>query len=145
VIDPAIRELVRDRAGHRCEYCQLRQEDLPFSTFQVEHIIPRKHGGADDPDNLALACDRCNLSKGTNLAGIDPETGELTALFNPRTLSWDEHFRPFRRNDRWADRHRAHHGPGPQHERGTARSSTSRAQPAQNSVRTAAEWQQYLD
>jgi 5-methylcytosine-specific restriction endonuclease McrA len=92
LIDAAVRELIRSRAGHRCEYCHLRQADLPYSTFQVEHVRPRKHGGSDDPANLALACDRCNLCKGSNLAGIDPETGELTALFDPRAQSWEEHF-----------------------------------------------------
>ena len=90
--DAAVRELARSRAGNRCEYCGLGQDELPFSTFQVEHIIPRKHGGSDDPSNLALACDRCNSSKGANLTGIDPVTGQITALFNPRSHSWDEHF-----------------------------------------------------
>lgn len=93
MIDAAVRALVRHRAGHRCEYCLLKQEHLPFSTFQVEHIIPRKHGGDDDPANLALTCDRCNSHKGANLTGIDPETGEIIALFNPRKHSWEEHFR----------------------------------------------------
>ena len=92
-MDAAVRELVRHRAGNRCEYCLLKQEHLPFSLFQVEHIIPRKHGGDEDPANLALACDRCNSYKGANLTGIDPETGEISALFNPRQHSWDKHFR----------------------------------------------------
>lgn len=91
-MDAAVREFVRERAGNRCEYCLLKQEYLPFSTFQVEHIIPRKHGGNDAPANLALACDRCNSHKGTNLTGIDPETGEIVPLFNPRQHPWEEHF-----------------------------------------------------
>jgi len=92
-MDVAVRVLVRHRAGHCCEYCLLKQEHLPFATFQVEHIIPRKHGGDDDPTNLALACDRCNSHKGANLTGIDPATGEISALFNPRKDIWEEHFR----------------------------------------------------
>jgi 5-methylcytosine-specific restriction endonuclease McrA len=92
-MDAAVRARVRRRAGNRCEYCLLKQEHLPFSTFQVEHIIPRKHGGDDDPSNLALACDRCNAHKGPNLTGIDPETGEIVPLFNPREHAWAEHFR----------------------------------------------------
>jgi hypothetical protein len=31
-------------------------------------------------------------SQGTNIAGLDPKTGELTALFNPRVDEWSEHF-----------------------------------------------------
>jgi hypothetical protein len=91
-MDTTVRDLVRRRAGDRCEYCRLKQEHLPFSTFHVEHIIPRKHGGNDDPSNLALACDRCNAHKGSNLTGIDPDTGAIVRLFNPRVQAWDNHF-----------------------------------------------------
>jgi hypothetical protein len=91
-MDAAVRALVRRRAGDRCEYCLLRQEHLPFSPFHIEHIVARKHGGDDEPANLALACDRCNSHKGVNLTGVDPVTGEITELFNPRQHSWEEHF-----------------------------------------------------
>jgi hypothetical protein len=53
---------------------------------------PRKHGGDDNPSNLALACDRCNLHKGANLVGIDPDTGAIVPLFNSREHAWDDHF-----------------------------------------------------
>ncbi len=42
--------------------------------------------------NLALACDRCNAYKGSNLTGIDPDTGALIPLFSPRVHAWDDHF-----------------------------------------------------
>jgi hypothetical protein len=61
--------------------------------FHLEHIIARQHGGNDTPDNLALACHRCDLRKGPNLTGLDPITGELTRLFHPRRDRWDEHFK----------------------------------------------------
>ncbi len=32
------------------------------------------------------------MSKGTDVASYDPETGELTPLYNPRTQNWDDHF-----------------------------------------------------
>jgi hypothetical protein len=90
-MSPAVGQMVRERAGFRCEYCHLPQI---FSAllFHVEHIIARQHGGSDDLDNLALACPECNLRKGTNLTGIDPDTGEVVRLFNPRKDMWDEHF-----------------------------------------------------
>ncbi|MDQ3330559.1 MAG: HNH endonuclease [Planctomycetota bacterium] len=56
-------------------------------------MIPRKHGGGDETENLALACIDCNLHKGSNLTGIDPVTGEVTELFNPRRQIWMTHFR----------------------------------------------------
>src|SRR5439155_16688151 len=77
----------------RCEYCRLLQSDSPFRTFHIDHIRARKHGGIDDPSNLALACDRCSLHKGYNLTGIDPETEQIAPLFNPRTQAWKDHFR----------------------------------------------------
>lgn len=60
--------------------------------LQIEHIIPRKHGGSDDPENLALACAECNLHKSSNLTGIDPDTGQITPLFDPRRQVWADHF-----------------------------------------------------
>ncbi len=83
---------VRLRASHRCEYCQLYQDDSPLATLHVEHILPKIHGGSDDLSNLALACIDCNLHKGTNLTGIDPLTRRVTELFHPRNQQWDEHF-----------------------------------------------------
>ena len=91
-MSPQLRLLVRDRADNRCEYCRLRQEHLPFVTFQIEHIRARQHGGLNDETNLALACDRCNAHKSPNLSGIDPETDEMVELFNPREQAWEEHF-----------------------------------------------------
>ncbi len=90
-MDAATVQLVRQRAGNRCEYCHLPQE---FSglRFHVEHIIARQHRGTDDADNLALACPECNLHKGTNLTSIDPDTDQVTPLFHPRRDHWGEHF-----------------------------------------------------
>lgn len=70
-MDRAARAAVRARAGDRCEYCGLEQRSLPLVTFHVEHVIPRQHGGGDEPENLALACHHCNLHKGPNLTGIE--------------------------------------------------------------------------
>jgi 5-methylcytosine-specific restriction endonuclease McrA len=66
-MDSATRSLVRQRAGNRCEYCLIRQAHYE-SALHVEHIVAKQHHGADDPENLALACNHCNLHKGPNLA-----------------------------------------------------------------------------
>jgi hypothetical protein len=65
---------------------------MSAAAFHVDHIIPKQHGGTDDPSNLALACYHCNLRKGPNLTGIDPDTGALVPLFHPRQERWDTHF-----------------------------------------------------
>ena len=89
----ATRALVRERAGNRCEYCRIHQEDSPLAALHIEHIRPLKHGGSVDESNLCLACIDCNLHKGPNLTGIDPLTELVTPLFHPRQQQWDEHFR----------------------------------------------------
>lgn len=91
-MDRATRDLVRKRAEHRCEYCRRHQRHSPLTPHQIEHIVPKKHGGSEQLDNLALACLSCNLHKGPNLAGLDPQSGRLTELFNPRVQYWAEHF-----------------------------------------------------
>ena len=91
-MDSARKLLVRQRAANCCEYCQLPQAAAPWFIFHVEHILPRQHGGTDDPSNLAFACPRCNAHKGTNLTGIDPTTRKVTLLFHPRRQLWSRHF-----------------------------------------------------
>ena len=51
-----------------------------------------KHGGKTSPENLALACFDCNRFKGSDIASLDPATGKLVALFNPRKQQWTDHF-----------------------------------------------------
>lgn len=92
-MDAETRKFVRERANDQCEYCRVRQRYYPDFAFHVEHIVAKQHGGSDDRDNLALACHLCNSRKGPNLSGLDPETDELTRLFNPRTDVWEEQFR----------------------------------------------------
>src|ERR1700733_5146501 len=90
-MDAATRDLVRQRAGDRCEYCRLHQEYSGLR-HHIEHITARQHGGSDDLDNLALACHRCNLHKGPNLSAVDPLTDSVAILFHPRRDRWSEHF-----------------------------------------------------
>ncbi len=43
-------------------------------------------------DNLALSCTLCNRRKGSDITSVDPETGEVISLFNPRAQRWLDHF-----------------------------------------------------
>ncbi len=90
-METSVRRLVRDRARNQCEYCGLAEAHV-YIPHHIDHIRPRQHGGDDSSINLALACQGCNLKKGANLAGIDPESGVIVALFNPREQVWAEHF-----------------------------------------------------
>jgi hypothetical protein len=90
-ISAALRGEVRERAGERCEYC-LIAESQTFFPHELDHLIAQKHGGESTSANLALACFDCNRFKGSDIASIDGVTGDLTAIFNPRTQAWLEHF-----------------------------------------------------
>ena len=87
-----LRRLVVKRAGGKCEYCLMPQSASAF-VHEPDHIIPTQHGGKTEADNLALACLRCNRRKGPNVGSFDPETGALVPFFNPRSQTWEDHFR----------------------------------------------------
>jgi HNH endonuclease len=90
-IPAALRQLVDQRAAGACEYCLIHQTFSIYS-HEVDHVIASKHGGESAEDNLVLACMPCNRHKGSDLTSIDPITGVITPLFNPRTQIWLEHF-----------------------------------------------------
>jgi len=90
-ITSAQRRAVIQRAGGCCEYCRVEKTD-ETSPFHIDHIVPIKHHGADDVDNLCFSCYQCNAYKGPNMAAADPLTGKAEFLFDPRRQTWDDHF-----------------------------------------------------
>jgi hypothetical protein len=80
--------LVHNRADYCCEYCQTCQK-VTGQAMHVEHIDP---DGGDHPDNLCLSCSNCNLSKALATSAVDPESGDIVPLFNPRLQQWHDHF-----------------------------------------------------
>lgn len=50
-----VRLLVRRRDERRCQRCSAANVGL-----HVHHIVPRKQGGSDDPDNLITLCAQCH-------------------------------------------------------------------------------------
>lgn len=90
-IPAELRQQVRADAGRRCGYC-LSPEVLLGMFLEFEHIIPQAANGSTVRENLWLACRRCNQFKGDRVEAIDPQTGELVPLFNPRAQHWAGHF-----------------------------------------------------
>lgn len=80
------------RAADRCEYCTLSQAGQE-ATFHVDHVIPRAAGGETVLENLALACVSCSLHKAARQTWVDPDTGNVVLLYNPRRDIWSQHFR----------------------------------------------------
>jgi hypothetical protein len=90
-ISGKLRQQVIVAADYRCEYCKTSSR-LTGTPQVMEHILPRSLGGTDDRENLAASCYRCNEFKGAKTHAVDPESGQLVGLFNPRTEAWTEHF-----------------------------------------------------
>lgn len=90
-IPNTLREKIRQDAGNRCGYCLGRQE-LVLGVLEIDHLVPTGAGGSDGEDNLWLACRACNNAKSSQQDAVDPLTGQLVPLFNPRTQSWWNHF-----------------------------------------------------
>ena len=90
-ISASLRRQVYARAQGCCEYCRSQERFAP-DTFSVEHTIAHARGGETDAYNLALACQGCNNHKYDKTEAVDPATGLVVPLFNPRRAPWDAHF-----------------------------------------------------
>jgi 5-methylcytosine-specific restriction endonuclease McrA len=55
-----VREYLLNKWERKCAYCGV--ENVPL---QVEHIQPKAKGGSNRISNLCLACEKCNIKKGT--------------------------------------------------------------------------------
>jgi len=70
-IPGTVRYEVLKRAKYRCELCGVLDSD---KALEVDHIIPRNNGGADDITNFQALCYSCNSMKrdrdNTDLRGI---------------------------------------------------------------------------
>ena len=60
------RTVISERQNHRCCYCGIRTTEIQGfrCSATVEHIVPKARGGADNPENYALACYKCNNDRG---------------------------------------------------------------------------------
>jgi hypothetical protein len=60
---PAIRQQIRERDGRICQYCGTSDA----ANFIIEHVVPLLRGGPSRPYNLVIACDSCNIRKGSKV------------------------------------------------------------------------------
>lgn len=56
------KERVFHRDGPWCFYCRRL---FSYAELTLDHLVPRVRGGRDTPDNLLLACEPCNVRKGS--------------------------------------------------------------------------------
>jgi 5-methylcytosine-specific restriction endonuclease McrA len=94
------RKVIRGQPGWvgRCIHCRsaiaIAEDGEPLGSATIEHIMPRTHGGTDDPKNLALACARCN-----SLKGVRSDTRRAD---DPKFVALVERLRQIR-EERWRE------------------------------------------
>lgn len=66
-----------ERQKGYCYYLRDGKKHKLGKNYHVEHIIPLSRGGTNGPENIVLACAKCNLRKGAKLPSEWPEGGRL--------------------------------------------------------------------
>ena len=74
------------RDDDTCQYCgrQLRRSDL-----NLDHVVPRSHGGKTSWENIVCSCITCNLRKG----GRTPDQAGMKLIRKPSRPRWTPLFR----------------------------------------------------
>jgi hypothetical protein len=62
-----VRYALSEAQNHRCCYCGKRFGRSASSIATLEHILPQSLGGEWEIDNLAVACGRCNSTRGSEI------------------------------------------------------------------------------
>lgn len=57
-VPPVTRRELLKRDHHQCQYCGSKKH------LTIDHVLPRSKGGKHTWDNVVIACERCNCSKG---------------------------------------------------------------------------------
>ena len=87
--DTNVRNYVWDRDEGLCVYCGDTAKD-------VDHVVPRQHGGPSIRANAVLACSHCNMQKhGSLVENQDMITRALYHLLSKgESLKWLDEIEP---------------------------------------------------
>ena len=77
-ISGTIRYEVLKRARFRCELCGISADE---KALEVDHILPKNHGGSDDISNFQALCYSCNAMKRDR---DDTDFREMREIYNHR-------------------------------------------------------------
>ncbi|WP_437946418.1 HNH endonuclease [Sorangium sp. So ce296] len=90
-VSELLRSRIEEADRRRCQYC-LTSEANSGIPLTYDHITPISKGGPTSFENVCLACRPCNEFKAGATESVDPLTGEVVPLFNPRLHRWSDHF-----------------------------------------------------
>lgn len=76
-IKSSLRRKIYNQQDGKCAYCGVKVTFIKTNDFfdtmsALDHIIPVKHGGTDEPENLQILCLYCNAKKFDSLTYHDP-------------------------------------------------------------------------
>jgi 5-methylcytosine-specific restriction endonuclease McrA len=69
------------RDKNTCQYCGRR---FPRPELNLDHVIPRAHGGTSTWENVVCSCHECNRRKG----GRTPGEARMRLIIQPRKPAW---------------------------------------------------------
>ena len=73
MIFQALRESVRALYDFRCGYCGVTETESG-GQLEIDHFLPRSHGGKDTLDNLVYACPTVTASR--EITGLCPRPAQ---------------------------------------------------------------------
>lgn len=77
----SIRKAVIERDGRVCQFCgKTNQEAL----LEIDHIVPVRHGGGNNLENLRVLCQQCNGARngGRTMGGLSHSNSNLNSNSN---------------------------------------------------------------
>jgi ATP adenylyltransferase len=79
-ISSKLRYAVLKRAGFHCELCGVSADER---ALEVEHILPKQHGGSDELENFQALCWKCTADKD---AGDDTDFRKVRESYDARKV-----------------------------------------------------------
>ena len=70
------RKNIYSRDGNTCQYCNKK---FPTSELNIDHVIPKSHGGTNTWTNLVCSCIKCNQKKRDRT----PKEAHMKLIRNP--------------------------------------------------------------
>ena len=58
------KEAIKQRDRYECQYCH---QQFPLDELNIDHVLPRHHGGKNTWENMVCSCIKCNRDKGHQL------------------------------------------------------------------------------
>lgn len=86
------------RDKHTCQYCR---KCFPESQLNLDHVVPRDHGGITSWDNIVASCIPCNTRK----ANRTPAQAKMHLLRPPQAPRWRPLFglKEHRNDEAWEE------------------------------------------